>query len=226
LVSFRAADDRVAVNTWCRPLCGGWRASEQESKVNRRQRFLVVAGVAATFACPWPHAFGAEPKWPPGPYTYLVLDQDTKDVLQEFGSLTSIPVAVSEQVKGHLRGPLPITTAKEFLKGLCENQGLDWYFDGTKLYVSAASEVDSVVVNVAPLRLQDLADRLDKLGIADLRYPLTANQKGDVVRVSGPPRYLALVKQTYDAMKSAIPRPTPQSGVSDEPTVRVFRGSP
>jgi type II secretory pathway component GspD/PulD (secretin) len=194
-------------------------------KRGRRHVLLVVAGVAATYSCSM--ASAAEPPWPTGPYKYLVIDQDVKDVLQEFGATTDIPLAVSEQVKGHVRGPLPITTADKFLKQICESEGLVWYFDGTKLYVNAASEIDSLMIVLGQLHLQDLSDRLDKLGIADSRYPLKPTQNGDVVMVSGPPRYLALVSQTYDAMrKSMAPRPAAENGVGDEPRVRVFRGSP
>jgi type II secretory pathway component GspD/PulD (secretin) len=196
-------------------------------KREKRWSLLVVASIAATLACPRPYALAAEPNWPAGPFRYLVIDQDTRDVLQEFGNITNIPVAVSDQVRGHVRGPLPITTAQNFLKRICENQGLVWYFDGLKLYVSAASEVDSLMISLGPLRLQELSDRLEKLGIADPRYPLNATQKADMVLVSGPPRYLALVRQTYEAMKQTmIPRTVMENGVGDEPRVRVFRGSP
>jgi type II secretory pathway component GspD/PulD (secretin) len=196
-------------------------------KRERRWGLLVVAAIAATLACPRPYALAAEPNWPPGPFRYLVIDQDTKDVLQEFGNITNIPLAVSDEVRGHVRGPLPVTTAENFLKRICENQGLVWYFDGTKLYISAASEIDSLMIPLGPLRLQELSDRLEKLRIADSRYPLNTTQKGDVILVSGPPRYLALVRQTYEAMKQAmIPRTVTENSVGDEPRVRVFRGSP
>ena len=188
---------------------------------------LVAATIAATLACPQPPPLAAEPNWPAGPFRYLVIDQDTRDVLQEFGNITNIPIAVSDQVRGHVRGPLPITTVENFLKRICENQGLVWYFDGSKLYISAASEIDSLMITLGPLRLQELSDRLDKLHIADSRYPLNTTQKADVILVSGPPRYLALVRQTYEAMKQAmIPRTVTENGVGDEPRVRVFRGSP
>jgi type II secretory pathway component GspD/PulD (secretin) len=196
-------------------------------KRERRWGLLVVATVAATLACPRPYALAAEPNWPQGPFRYLVIDQDTRDVLQEFGNITNIPLAVSDEVRGHVRGPLPVTTAENFLKRICENQGLVWYFDGTKLYISAASEIDSLMIPLGPLRLQELSDRLEKLRIADSRYPLNTTQKGDVILVSGPPRYLALVRQTYEAMKQAmIPRTVTENSVGDEPRVRVFRGSP
>jgi len=179
----------------------------------------IIAGIVATLACPWQGSFGAEPRWPPGPYKYLVIDQDTRDVLNEFGQNTNIPIAVSEQIRGHLRGPLPITSAEEFLRKLCESQGLVWYFDGTKLYVNPGSDIDSIMITLAPVRFEDLSDRLDKLGIADRRFPLNTTQKGDAVLVSGPPRYLALVRQTYEALVRSAPRPNGDA-------VRVFRGSP
>ena len=49
-------------------------------------------------------AGAADPKWPPGPYKYVVIEQDLKDALLEFGRNINVPVKVSDEVKGKLRG--------------------------------------------------------------------------------------------------------------------------
>jgi hypothetical protein len=48
-----------------------------------------------------------DPKWP-GPYKYVVIDQDLKDALIEFGRNINVPVKFSDEVKGKLRGDLGI----------------------------------------------------------------------------------------------------------------------
>jgi type III secretion protein C len=143
---------------------------------------------------------GLEPKWPLGPYKYLVIDQDIKDVLTEFGRNIGVPVEVSDQVKGRLRGRLPVVTAKEFLNKLCESYGLVWYFDGATLHINAKTEVKTELIDIGRLPSNQLTARLIALGIADPRFPVRSTPNGGVVSVSGPPSYIALVRQTLTAM--------------------------
>ena len=49
-------------------------------------------------------AAAMDPKWPPGPYKYVVIEQELKDALIEFGRNINVPVKVSDEVKGKLRG--------------------------------------------------------------------------------------------------------------------------
>jgi len=72
-----------------------------------------------------------DPKWPPGPYKYVVIEQNLKDALIEFGRNINVPVKVSDEVKGKLRGDLGSGSAEEFFKRLTESHGLVWYFDGS-----------------------------------------------------------------------------------------------
>jgi type III secretion protein C len=146
---------------------------------------------------------GLEPKWPPGPYKYLVIDQDIKDVLTEFGRNIGVPVEVSDQVKGRLRGRLPVATANQFLNKLCESYGLVWYFDGATLHINAKTEVKTELIDIGRLPSKQLTTRLNALGIADPRFPVRTTPNGGVVSVSGPPSYIALVRQTLTAMARA-----------------------
>jgi type II secretory pathway component GspD/PulD (secretin) len=177
---------------------------------------LVLAGVLSTPArC-------LEPKWPSGPYKYLVIDQDVKDALIEFGRNIGIPVRVSDQVSGHVRGRLPVATAREFLNLLCERNGLVWYFDGAVLHVGAEAEVKTELVNIGQLPANELLAKLDTLGIADPRFPVRTTQDTGIVSVSGPPVFVSLVQQTLAAMGKSVAQ-SPREG-DRNPGVRVFRG--
>jgi len=182
---------------------------------------LVVAVASVGLIAP---AQGLEPKWPSGSYKYLVMDQDIKDVLAEFGRNINVPIDVSNQVKGRLRGRLPATTAKKFLDKLCESYGLVWYFDGAAMHISAQSEIKTEVINIGRLPVADLIDELNKLGIADPRFPVRAAPGSGVVSVSGPAPFIALVRHTVAAMVRP-PAPVREEGVEDEIKVRVFRGN-
>lgn len=152
-------------------------------------------------------ASALEPKWPLGPYKYLVIDQDVKDVLSEFGRNIGVPVDVSNEVTGRLRGRLPMVTAKDFLDKLCDSYGLVWYFDGSTLHVNTRSEVKTELIDIGRLPSNQLTARLTALGIADPRFPVRSTPHGGVVSVSGPPSYIALVRRTLTAMARAAVAP-------------------
>ena len=149
-----------------------------------------------------------EPKWPPGNYKYLVVDQDVRDILLEFGRNLNMNVTVSDQVGGRrIRGRLPITTAEQFLKRVCESYGLVWYYDGAVLHISAENEVRTELVELGGVNPTGVNDKLQALGIADPRYAIRSTSDVKVLSVSGPPPYLSLVRQTVATMqKATIPK--------------------
>jgi type III secretion protein C len=152
-------------------------------------------------------AAAMDPKWPPGPYKYVVIEQDLKDALIEFGRNINVPVKVSDEVKGKLRGDVGAASAEDFFKRLTASHGLVWYFDGSVLHVNSSSELRT-----------DVVAKLSKLGIADPRYPIRTTPGSGLISVSGPPPYIVLVRQTLIAMARQIPQ-------GEDTRVRVFRGS-
>jgi type III secretion protein C len=192
--------------------------------MSTRALFIVV--VAAALTAPLAHAHAMEPKWPTGPYKYLVIDQDIKGVLSEFGRNIDVPVDLSDQVKGRLRGRLPTASAKEFLDSLCESYGLVWYFDGAVLHVNAKAALKTELISIGRLPPSEVTGKLGKLGIADPRFPVRSTPDAGIVSVSGPPPFISLVRQTLSAMaRAAAPPAAHEDSHGDEVRVRVFRGS-
>jgi type II secretory pathway component GspD/PulD (secretin) len=171
-------------------------------------------------------ALSLEPKWPAGPYRYLVVDQDVRDMLTEFGRNLNITVKVSDQVGGRrIRGRLPIATAKEFLNRVCESYGLVWYFDGAVLHVSDQKEVQTELVDLGSEQPGGINEKLQALGIADPRFQIRSTAESRVLSVSGPPAYLAMIRQTVATLQKANrPRNVREVQDGDEVRVRVFRG--
>lgn len=163
-------------------------------------------------------AAALDPKWPPGPYKYVVIEQDLKNALIEFGRNINVPVKVSDEVKGKLRGDLGAGSAEDFFKRLTSGHGLVWYFDGSVLHVNSASELRTEVIDLGRILPTDVVSKLTKLGIADPRYPIRTTPGSGVISVSGPPPYIVLVRQTLIAMARQVP-------TGEDTRVRVFRGS-
>jgi type II secretory pathway component GspD/PulD (secretin) len=185
------------------------------------RRMFAVLLVTAALVSP-ETALASEPKWPAGPYKYMVIDQDVKGVLTEFGRNIGVPVDLSDQVKGRLRGRLAVATAREFLDRLCESYGLVWYFDGAVLHVNARAEIRTELISIGRLPAAEVSEKLNALGIADSRFPVRSTQDAGVVSVSGPPPFVSLVRQTLTAL--APPPPVREDSHGDEIRVRVFRG--
>jgi type II secretory pathway component GspD/PulD (secretin) len=192
-----------------------------EARMSRRVLTGSMFAAALAFAGP---AVAADPAWPPGSYKYLVIDQDIKGVLIEFGRNVGLPVDVSDQVKGRLRGQLATTTAREFLYSLCESYGLVWYFDGSVLHVNAKTEVRTEMVKIGRLPPGEAAEKLQALGVSDTRFPVRTTPDAGVVSISGPPPFLSLARQTLTALARRVMPPVQEDTGDDGVRIRVFRG--
>ena len=171
-------------------------------------------------------ARSAEPKWPPQLYKYMVIDQDLKDVLIEFGRNIGVHTKISDAVAGRrVRGESAVVGAREFLQRLCGSYGLAWYFDGTVLHVSTESEIRTEQITLVYTSTNKAIERLTLLGVTDPRYPIRTTTNVSVISASGPPPFIALVRQTVAALeKSMAPRRLREIMDGDETTVRIFRG--
>lgn len=164
-------------------------------------------------------ATGAQalPDWAATPYEYVVLDQDIRATLTDFGRNLGLAVSLSDAVKGHVRGRVEAQTAGDFLDRISEANGLNWYFDGSILHVSAASEFATRIVATEGADGAAVLPELQRLGLADDRFGI--RQSGHMISVSGPPAYVETVRGFIAGM-----RPATVAAQGDDPRVRVFRG--
>lgn len=184
-------------------------------RIGRAARNLAaVIVVAATFAEP----ASAAPPWFEEPYNYVVLDQDIRETLTEFGRNLGLPVVLSDAVNGRVRGRVEAETAGQFIGRLSTVNGLTWYFDGSVLHVSADREFATRVIDSGRLSGDVVAQQMRDLGLADDRFSLRVARGGNVITVSGPPAYINVVGQVVERMQ---PEPVV---AGDDPRVRVFRG--
>jgi type III secretion protein C len=154
---------------------------------------MVPAAVSGRSALPWPDK----------PYPYVILDQDIHDVLAAFGSNLDVPVKVSDKVAGRVRGRLPELTPQQLLDHLAASYGLQWYYDGQVLYVTTVEEAASEMLPLGPIRFEELQASLASLRLDDPRFPLRPLASANVALINGPPRYVALVKETMQALQQA-----------------------
>jgi type II secretory pathway component GspD/PulD (secretin) len=156
-------------------------------------------------------AIAGEPTWPSGPYMYVVIDQDIRDTLREFGHNVGVQVKVSDQIPGQrIRGKLPTDSARTFLDALCESYAIVWFYDSGVLYFSAETEVRAEQVNLGVISADTIIYK-----ITDPRFPIK-KVDWNVISISGPPPYVSSVRQTLANMQKT---PTQQK----QKEVTVFR---
>ncbi|MER9967728.1 type III secretion protein [Mesorhizobium sp. M0060] len=183
---------------------------------------VVACGLAVILALGFDsqRASAAEPRWPPGPYKYITIDQSVTDALVELGRNMRVPMRVSKLVKGRLSAGMPVGTAREFLEEICNRYGLVWHFDGIVMNVATEAEVQTEMIPLDANMAAGAEDRLSRLGVSDPKFPIKVSKQDDVISVSGPPSYIELVRKTLGVPATASTKQEAGKAVS----VRVFRG--
>jgi type III secretion protein C len=166
--------------------------------------------------------YAAELQWPTASYDYVVINQDLRTVLEQFGVNTGLRIVLSDAVQGRVHGGLPPAPPRQFLEHLTEMFGLDWYYDGAAIAVSAKSEAETRLMTLKDTSFSQFRSALESAGFLDPRYQLRPGPETNAAIASGPPQYLAMVKQV------AAMLPSNQGPKPDLPTrhnLNVIRGS-
>jgi type III secretion protein C len=164
----------------------------------------------------------AEPAWPAESYDYVVVDQDLRTVLEQFGFNTGLRIVLSDAVQGRVRGRLPPAQPRQFFDHLTGMFGLDWYYDGAAIAVSAKSEAQTSLVTLKNADFAELQNALAAAGFLDLRYQLRSGPEKNAVIASGPPQYLAMVKQVAASL-SPVEEAKPAAAAKHD--VMIIRGT-
>ena len=171
----------------------------------------------------------ASAQWAQLPYKYIIVDQDIRDVLVEFGRNLKVPVKLSPAVSAQrIYGTVAKTKArhaKDFLQNLCDGYGLVWYFDGSVIHISSEQEVDTEVVQLKQIKPETVKRRLKDLALSDPRFHVKMSPDGAMLSISGPPSYRLLVHNMVAALQGkSLFRPAREVKMKDSTAVRVFRG--
>lgn len=184
---------------------------------------VVVSIVVITLPLPLRPADANEPS------KFLVIDQPLADVLRDLARHNGTTVAISDSVSERVRNRQWDGNADRVVQALVDEYGLHSYNDGLALHVTTASEAESAFIVLSKISAADLTQRLKQLDIYDCRYQLRATPDGSVVRASGPPRFVGLVRQTTAAPEQSRPpqlaaKPRAVASRAEPQTVEVFRG--
>lgn len=138
-------------------------------------------------------------RWRSTEIQYAAEGKDVKDVLRDLAASQNIAANVAPGVSGAVSGKMKMSPQR-FLDTLAASFGFVWYYDGTVLYVTPASDMKSTLVKLDHANTGDLRDLLEQMKVADPRYPMTYNAQQRTALVAGPPRYVELVTSVAERL--------------------------
>lgn len=133
--------------------------------------------------------------WKLPAYTMVARDMDLRDALDTFAVAEGLSVVMSQSVMGVFSGDFKDVPPSEFLDKIATTHNLIWYYDGAALYLYGAGEISTMLIDLQYMKAGEVRAMLSELGVEDARYPLKTTSKDELVMVSGPPRYVALVAE-------------------------------
>ena len=142
-------------------------------------------------------ADAAELQWRGRPFQIVANEKPLADVLRELAASQGTTAVVDPKVQGTISGKFS-ASPQSILDNLCATYSLTWYYDGALLYIDPSSETRSEVMAIGaqPGNADWLIQTLMQLRIYDKRYPLLISGREGTARVTGPRRYVEMVRQT------------------------------
>lgn len=162
-----------------------------------------------------PSARAAELRWRNRPFTIVANGRKIADFIRELASSQGITAVVDPKVDGTISGRFS-GTPEQTLDTVCATYGLTWYYDGSFLYVDPADQSQSQVIPIPPNSAGEISRALQTMQIADKRFSLVINDRSNSIYVSGPRRYIELVRQAV----SSVGNPASNGQLAD---VHAFR---
>ncbi len=159
-------------------------------------------------------AWGADLRWANRSFQIVANEKPLADFIRELAASQGLTAVVDSKVAGNISGAFS-GSARSTLDSVCLVNGLTWYFDGAFLYVDPAAESKSEVMAIAKENAERIAETLVRLQISDARYPLNISGDEGSVYVTGPRRYIEMVRQAVRLVDQ-------RTALTDGAEVRLF----
>ena len=160
-------------------------------------RTLAVCTVACFYISTFSYsaAQAADIPWKLPTYTLVARDMNLRVALDTFAVAQGLSVVMSPAVEGMFSGNFKDVPPGEFLDRIATTHNLIWYYDGAALYLYGAGEIATMLIDLQYMKAGEVMKMLAELGVEDGRFPLKTTSNDELVMVSGPPRYVALVAE-------------------------------
>ena len=156
-------------------------------------RALIMLAFLLLFAHTAP---AADLQWRGRAFQIVASEKPLPDLLRELAASQGTTAVVDPKIQGTISGKFSAAPLA-ILDNLCATYALTWYYDGSLLYIDPSSETRSEVMSIGtgPGTADWLIQTLMQLRIYDKRFPLLVSGREGTARVTGPRRYVELVRQ-------------------------------
>ena len=134
--------------------------------------------------------------WKTPSYTLVARNMDLRTALNSFAVAEGLSIVISDSVTGEFSGDFRDVPAGEFLDKLATVHNFTWYYDGAALYLYSAGEIQTLLIDLQYMKAGEVRKMLEELGVEDRRFPIRTTSNDELIMVSGPPRYVAIVAET------------------------------
>lgn len=134
--------------------------------------------------------------WKTPSYTLVARNMDLRTALNSFAVAEGLSMVISDSVAGQFSGDFRDVPAGEFLDKLATVHNFTWYYDGAALYLYSAGEIQTLLIDLQYMKAGEVRQMLGELGVEDRRFPIRTTSNDELIMVSGPPRYVAIVAET------------------------------
>jgi len=172
--------------------------------------------VAGALLCAGTVAPAADLPWTGKPYQIVANEKPLPDLLRELSASQGTTAVIDPKIAGSISGRFSGSPLKT-LNSLCATYGLSWYYDGAFLYIDPSADARSEVLSIGSQAGNAgwLVQSLTQLRIYDPRYPLLVSGRDGTARVTGPKRYVEMVRQVARLLDS-------KSALNDGAEIRLF----
>lgn len=133
--------------------------------------------------------------WKTETYSLVARSMSLRQVIETFTAAEGIASVLSDSISGIISGDFSDIPCAEFLDRLCALHNLSWYWDGATLWLYGAGEMQTILLDLRYMKAGEVRAMLAELGVEDPRFPLKTASEDELIMVSGPPRYVALVSE-------------------------------
>lgn len=135
------------------------------------------------------------PPWEDASYVYQAESTPLRTVLQDFAQTFGVILDVDGEVDGVVSGRLQGEEASDVLTRLAVQFGFQWFLYNNTLYISPSYQESTARLEVSHDAAPDLQQALRNIGLLDDRFGWGELPHEGIVLVSGPERYVELVRE-------------------------------
>jgi len=179
-----------------------------------RRCLLVTAFVTAVLVLLPAPGLAAQIAWNDRRVDLVASNEPLDSFLQRFFASLQIPVRTSPQVDGQVSGRFN-QPAELVLEELAASYGLNWYFDGSAVFVTSIAENDTRLFTLSSSAAERFSTLAEALKITDPRYPISLVPEQGYLSASGPPRFLQRIDDVVQFLRQPV---SGQTAVAREPT--------